>query len=139
VAIQNGSKVSIHYTLTVEGEVVDTSQGNPPLEYVHGQGQIIPGLEEALIGLKSGDKKNAVVAPEKGYGPRFDQAVQKIPASSFPQKDSLKVGDMVSGQVSGKPFQGKVVEVTDADVTLDMNHPLAGKELHFDVEVLSVE
>lgn len=139
MAIQDGSKVSIHYTLTVEGEVVDTSQGNPPLEYVHGQGQIIPGLEEALIGLKSGDKKNAVVIPEKGYGPRFDQAVQKVPSASFPQKDSLKIGDMVSGEVSGKPFQAKILEVTDADVTLDMNHPLAGKELHFEVEVVSVE
>jgi len=139
MAIQEGSKVSIHYTLTVEGEVVDTSKGNPPLEYVHGKGEIIPGLEEALIGLKSGDTKNAVVTPEKGYGPRFDQAVQKVPAASFPQKNSLKVGDMVSGQVSGKPFQGKVVEVTAADVTLDMNHPLAGKELHFEVEVVAVE
>lgn len=137
--IQKGSKVSIHYTLKVEGKIVDSSKERGPLTFTHGQGEIIPGLEEELRGLKVGDKKSAVIPPEKGYGPRFQEAVQKVPGSAFQQKDTLKIGDIVTGQVSGKPFQATIVDISETEVTLDMNHPLAGKELNFDVEIVTVE
>jgi FKBP-type peptidyl-prolyl cis-trans isomerase SlyD len=132
------SKVSIHYTLTVESEVVDSSREGDPLEYVQGSGQIIPGLEKALEGLKSGDKKNVTVEPELAYGPHNPDAIQKVPRSAFQDSDKLKVDDVVSGQIQDRPFQARVVSLSDEEVTLDLNHPLAGKTLNFAVEVLTV-
>lgn len=137
--IANGSKVTLHYTLTVEGQVVDSSKGREPLNYVHGSGQIIPGLEQHLIGLKKGDKKSVVIPPEGGYGPHHPQGVQKVPRTAFKDSSTLKPGDIVSAQMSGKEFQATVTLLSETEVTLDLNHPLAGKTLSFDVEVVSVE
>lgn len=136
--IQQDSQVKIHYTLTVDEELVDSSSGREPLQYVHGQGQIIPGLEEQLEGLNEGDRKEVAVGPDKGYGPRRPEAVQKVPKEAFKEVDELKVGDVVSGQLGEQPFQAQVMEVGTEEVTLDLNHPLAGKTLHFAVEVVSV-
>lgn len=137
--IQKGSKVVINYTLTVDGEVVDQSEGREPLSFEHGAGQIIPGLEEKILGMKKGDKKKVQVAPEKAYGERQEEAVQKVPLTAFEETKELKVGDIVKGQVEDQQFQAVIIELGDAEVTLDMNHPLAGKTLHFDIEVVSVE
>lgn len=138
MAIANGKAVKINYTLTVDGKVVDSSQGKPPLAFVHGTGQIIPGLEEALMGMKAGEKKQVTVGPEKGYGPIDPKAQQKIPKNKFKDTKDLKVGVVVNGQSNGQPIQAKVVAVGPKDVTLDFNHPLAGKTLNFDVEVVEV-
>lgn len=136
--IQNGSHVTFHYTLTVDGEVIDSSAGREPLSYVHGQGQIIPGLEEQLAGLESGQKVSVTVEPEKAYGPSHPEAIQQVPRAAFRDPDQLRPGDMVSGQMQGQQFQARVTEVGQEFITLDLNHPLAGKTLHFDVEILEV-
>ena len=139
MGIQNGSKVTMHYKLTVDGQTVDTSEGKDPLQYVHGQGQIIPGLEKELEGLDKGEKKQVTISPEAGYGPHDPAAIQKVPRSSFADSDGLKVGSKVQGQAGDQAFMAVVTEITTDDVTLDMNHPLAGKTLDFDIEVIEVE
>lgn len=134
--IHKGSTVKIHYTLTVDGRVVDSSLGHEPLTYVQGASQIISGLEEQLEGLEPGTKKQVTVAPEKAYGVPDDNAVYRVPRSAFKPGEELKVGDVVSGQVGGRDFQAVVDSIEPEEVTLNLNHPLAGKTLHFDVEVV---
>ncbi len=136
--IEKGSQVAIHYTLTVDGEVVDSSEGKDPLTYEQGAGHIIPGLESELAGLKAGDKKLVTVAPEGGYGVHTPEAIQEVPRSAFPTEEELKVGDRVSGEADGQMFQATVQAFGDETITLDFNHPLAGKTLNFDVTVVSV-
>ena len=126
--------VSMHYTLTNDaGEVLDSSQGQDPLVYLHGVGNIIPGLEDALAGKTSGAKVKASIVPEDGYGIRQEEMIQAIP------RDMFSAEDIQPGMV----FQAEghmltVVSVTDAEVTVDGNHPLAGQTLHFDVEIIEV-
>lgn len=139
MTIKKGSKVSINYTLKVDGNVVDTSEGKEPLSYTQGSGQIIPGLEKQLEGMKKGDKKNVTVTPQDGYGDRNPNSVQKVSKDAFQNTDKLKLGDVVGGSVSGQKFQAVVTEIGEKEVTLDLNHPLAGKTLNFDVEIVGVE
>jgi FKBP-type peptidyl-prolyl cis-trans isomerase SlyD len=139
MAIAEGSKVSINYTLTVDGVVIDSSDGGDPLTYTQGSGEIIPGLEAALAGLGVGDKKSVVVGPAEGYGERNPQATQKIPRTSFKDDKGLEVGLLVSGKSGDQEFQAMVAEVDAEHVTLDFNHPLAGKTLHFEIEIMKVE
>lgn len=136
--IQKGSEVTFHYQLTVDSKLVDSSPAGSPLTYVQGSGQMIPGLEEQMKGLKKGSKKKFSVPPEKGYGPVNPQAFQNVPLKSFRKAKGLKVGTIVSGKFSGSPIQARVIAIEDKNVTLDLNHPLAGKTLQFDVEVLKV-
>lgn len=137
--IKKGSKVSIHYSLTVDGQVVDSSAGKEPLTFVHGEGQIIPGLDKEIAGLKEGDKKDVVVPPAQGYGQRNPDAMQKVPVDAFENADKIKPGDVVQGNVKGKTFQAMVASVGEDQVVLDLNHPLAGKTLNFAIEVVKVE
>ena len=136
--IKKDAKVTLHYTLTVEGEVVDSSDGKEPFTYQHGAGEIVPGLEEALEGMKEGDKKTISVLPEKGYGPANPEAMQKVPKTSFQGGGELAVGEMVLGQAGGHEFQARIISMTDEEVTLDLNHPMAGKTLEFQVEIVAV-
>jgi FKBP-type peptidyl-prolyl cis-trans isomerase SlyD len=137
--IQKGSKVQIHYTLTVDGEKVESSKGGEPLSYVHGEGQIIPGLEEELDGLTPGEKKDVRVAPEKGYGKRDPGALHEVPKTAWQEPGRLSVGEVVSGRTrDGRDFQARIADIGSATVTLDMNHPLAGETLEFQVEVVEV-
>lgn len=136
--IQDGSTVEIHYTLVVENEVVDSSAGKEPLKYVQGSGEIIPGLEEELTGLAAGDKKEVLVEPEKGYGPSDPEAVRQLPRDAFQNPETLEVGALVGGTVKGQQFQARIASIDDESVTIDLNHPLAGKTLNFAVEVVHV-
>ena len=136
--IKKGSKVAIHYTLTVEGQIADSSQGRGPLEYTQGAGQIIIGLEEALEGLKAGDKKSVDIEAKKAYGEVNPEAKRRVAKSAISNIDTLKVGDIVGASANGHTFRARISEITDKDVELDFNHPLAGKTLHFDVEIVSV-
>jgi FKBP-type peptidyl-prolyl cis-trans isomerase SlyD len=129
----------MHYTLTVDGKTVDSSRNGQPLAFVVGTRQIIPGLEEQLMGLHAGDKKKVVVPPEKAYGPVRPDAIQKVPRKNFRDIKDLKVGMTVTARGQGNVIQARVVEVGKDNVSLDMNHPLAGKTLNFDVEIVSVE
>ena len=137
--VQKGSAVKINYTLTVDGKVLDSSVGQEPLSYIQGANQIVPGLEEELQGLKAGDKKKVTVAPEKGYGIRDQSAVRKVPKTSFQNMEGLQVGSVVSGQSNGRKFQATVAGIEAKEITLDFNHPLAGKTLNFDIEVVEVK
>lgn len=137
--IQKGSTVTMHYTLTVEGQTVDTSVGKEPLSYVQGSGQIIPGLEEQMQGLQKGNKKEVTVSPEKGYGNTDLSAMKKVPKTAFKDGAGMKVGSVVGGQVQGQPFQAVIAEMDKDTVTLDFNHPLAGKTLKFSIEVMDVK
>lgn len=136
--IKSGSTVQINYKLTVDGEVVDASPTGEPLEYIQGAQQIIPGLEEQLEGLLVTDKKTVMVSPEKGYGLRDEAAVQVVPRSAFPQDADIVVGTMVAGEADGHPIQASIAAHDAETVTLDMNHPLAGKQLKFEIEVVSI-
>jgi len=136
--IKQGAAVKIHYTLTVGSTVVDSSMGKDPLSYTHGTGQLIPGLEEQIKGMTVGEKKKVVVSPDKGYGELDHKAIQKVPKKSFQNTEGLKIGGMVSRQNGGRTFQAKITEIGDEEITLDFNHPLAGKTLNFDIEVVDV-
>jgi FKBP-type peptidyl-prolyl cis-trans isomerase SlyD len=137
--IEKGSKVQFHYTLTVNGEQVESSKGGEPHVYVHGEGQIIPGLEEVLAGLAPGDKKAFRIPPEKAYGEHDPNAVQEVPKTAFQEPDQLAVGTQVNGRTGdGQAFQARVAEIGGDTITLDMNHPLAGETLDFEVELVTV-
>ena len=137
--IKEGSKVAIEYTLTVDGAVADTSKGRAPLEYVQGSGQIITGLEKALLGLKPGDKKSVNVAPKEAYGEINPDAKRTVPKTSILNADKLKLGDMVGANSGGHTFRAVISKIGDNEIELDFNHPLAGKPLRFDVEIVSVK
>jgi len=136
--IQNGAKVKFDYTLTVDGKVQDTSAGRGPLEYTHGAGQIIKGLEEELAQMNVGDKKTVTIAAEKAYGPVLAEAIKRVPKEAINNSDQIKVGDMVGASNGGHTFRAIVKEITDKEIVLDFNHPLAGKELTFEVEVKEI-
>ena len=131
--------VSIHYTLTDDsGEVLDSSRDSDPLVYLHGASNIIPGLENELTGKTSGATLKVTVTPEDGYGEHSPEAVQSVPRSAFEGVDDIQPG--MQFQTEG-PHGVQVIVVTDVnddEVTVDANHPLAGKTLHFDVSIEDV-
>lgn len=128
--------VTIHYTLTDdEGAVLDSSKGGEPLTYLEGAGNIIPGLEKELTSSQPGDKKNVKVPASQAYGEKRDDMVIDVPRTQFPKDVVLKVGDRFrSGGDHHSPLF-TVVSLQDESITLDGNHPLAGKDLSFEVEV----
>jgi FKBP-type peptidyl-prolyl cis-trans isomerase SlyD len=131
--------VSIHYTLTDSGgSVLDSSSGNEPLLYLHGAGNIIPGLESALEGKVSGDKLSVTVEPEQGYGTRDERLVQAVPRSAFKGVEQLAPGMQFQAQGPQGTRLVVITQVTSDIVTVDANHPLAGQTLHFEVEVTEV-
>ena len=136
--IKAGSKVKFDYTLTVDGKVADTSAGRGPLEYTHGAGHIIPGLEKEMLGMKVGDKKTVKVSPEEGYGKVMPEALRRVPKTAIGGVENVKVGDIVGASNAGHTFRAIVKEITETEVVLDFNHPLAGKELTFDVEIKEI-
>jgi FKBP-type peptidyl-prolyl cis-trans isomerase SlyD len=138
--IQDGSMVSIEYTLTDEsGKVIDSSVGKQPLTYIQGTGQIVRGLEQELSGLKVGDRKKVQVKPEEGYGLPNPKAFQEIPKEQIPP-DAQKVGAMLmTKSPQGQSIAMRVHEVKDKTIIVDLNHPLAGKTLNFDVKVTDIK
>lgn len=129
----------IHYTLTNDaGEVLDKSEVNEPLVYLHGAGNIIPGLESALAGKQAGDTLNVVVAAAEAYGERHDGLVQEVPRDAFQGVEDIQAGMRFQAQTDNGPVSVVVSSVTEQTVTVDGNHPLAGQQLTFDVEVVAV-
>jgi FKBP-type peptidyl-prolyl cis-trans isomerase SlyD len=138
-AAADGTVVSIHYTLRDDdGDVIDSSVDSEPLDYLHGAGNIVPGLEAAMEGKAVGAKFKVTVPPADGYGERGPDP-KPVPRSAFPDDMELEPGTQlfVRGP-DGEPFPVWIAGVSDEDVMLDQNHPLAGATLHFEVEVLSV-
>lgn len=135
--IKQHSVVTMHYELKdAAGEVLDSSAGQDPLTYLHGAGNIIVGLEEELLGKAIGDEVQAVVSAEKGYGQPVDALIQTVPKEAFGEEiDKVAVGMRFQAETEQGPVP-VVVTAMDADtVTVDGNHPLAGKELHFSVKI----
>ncbi|HEU4342662.1 MAG TPA: peptidylprolyl isomerase [Candidatus Binatia bacterium] len=139
-SIKNGSVVSLQYTLSGEdGKTIESNKGKEPLKYTHGSRQIIPGLEKELAGMKVGGEKRVKVKPEDGYGPVNPQGFQEFPKEKIPA-NGLKVGAVLMAQgPQGQAIPVKVKEIKEKTVVLDLNHPLAGKTLTFDVKVLDIE
>jgi FKBP-type peptidyl-prolyl cis-trans isomerase 2 len=140
MAVKVGDKVKVHYKGTLDnGEVFDSSEGKDPLEFEVGAGQVIKGFEEGLVGMEPGDKKELKIPPEKAYGNRMDKLIQKVPKDMVPENVELKEGAVLTLQApTGQVIPAKVVSFTDAEVTLDLNHPLAEKTLIFNVELVEV-
>jgi FKBP-type peptidyl-prolyl cis-trans isomerase SlyD len=138
--IATGKVVSIHYTLKDDdGQVLDASEENEPLLYLHGAENIVPGLERQLEGAAVGETRTAVVPPAEGYGERSDDEVQLVPRAEFPDDMPLEpgIGFAVEGP-EGQTIPLWILEVRDQEVVVDANHPLAGKTLHFEVTVAAV-
>ena len=140
MTIADGTTVSMEYTLTLDNkEVLDTNVGGDPLTFTQGSHQIIPGLENALIGMKAGDSKQVTVKPNEGYGEVDERAFQEIPIEHIPP-DARKVGTQLQGKdPEGRLVRPTVKEIKDTMVVLDFNHPLAGKTLNFDIKILDVK
>lgn len=132
--------VSLYYTLTDdEGTVIDSNRDDTPLDYIHGHGMMIPGFEKALQGAKKDQEISFSVAPSDGYGEHNAEDIFDVPRSEFNPTDDLQVGGYVDGTTEeGYHKRFVIVGVTDEHITLDGNHPLAGKKLNFDVEILNV-
>ncbi|MDD5037235.1 MAG: peptidylprolyl isomerase [Methylococcaceae bacterium] len=131
--------VFIHYTLTNdEGEVIDSSEGLEPLAYIHGQGNIIPGLENALLGKSAGDRLNVSIPPEQGYGLHDKELIQAVPKSAFHGVDEILPGMQFHTESPEGAQLVTIIEVQGDTVILDGNHPLSGTTLNFDVEVTEV-
>jgi len=129
----------MHYQLASEdGTILDSSEGREPLSYIHGKGNIIVGLEDQLNNKGAGDKFKAVIAPADGYGERDDKLMQVVPKSGFQGDEELKEGMQVQIGTEQGTSIASVVKIDGEDVTLDINHPLAGVTLHFDIEVVGV-
>lgn len=138
--IKNGKVVDLGYSLkNSEGEILDRADAKDPFTYLHGSHQIVPGLEVSLEGLKVGDKKQVVVAPEDGYGVEDPRLRLKVKKSQFPTDVPLEEGMQFQASVgNGESVVFTVQAIEDEEVHVDGNHPLAGETLHFDVEVLSI-
>jgi FKBP-type peptidyl-prolyl cis-trans isomerase SlyD len=131
---------SIHYKLTDNsGDVLDSSEGGEPLNYLHGAGNLIPGLEKELVGKTSGASLQVKVAPEEAYGNKHDELIEVVPRAAFQGVDNIEPGMGFEAQGSdGQARRIVVTEVNGDEVTVDGNHPLAGVELNFDVQVVEV-
>ncbi len=137
---QQGDTVAVHYTGTLDnGEVFDSSRGRDPLEFEVGSGQVIPGFDQAVEGLAVGESREVRIEPDDGYGQPRDDLIVDVDRSQFPEEVEPQVGQQVQVQVA--PGQNRVATITgidDESITLDLNHPLAGKALTFEVELVEI-
>jgi FKBP-type peptidyl-prolyl cis-trans isomerase SlyD len=138
--IASGSVVGIDYSLHLgDGKVIDASAPGEPMTYLHGEGQIVPGLEAALEGLSIGDTRQVVLSPDEGYGDHDPSGVQEVQRTAFPPGFEPKIGmELTAEGPDGEPVPFSVREVRPESVVIDLNHPLAGKTLHFDVTIREV-
>jgi FKBP-type peptidyl-prolyl cis-trans isomerase SlyD len=139
MSITRDQVVSIHYTLRDDaGEVIDRSAEGEPLAYLHGRGQLIPGLERELTGRSAGDRLQVKIAPAEGYGEYDRELVQQVPRRALKGIGDVRVGMQLQAQTPEGPRAVTITQLSGDMVTLDGNHPLAGKNLNFDVEVAAV-
>ena len=138
--VKSGDTVRIHYTGTLtDGSTFDSSEGRDPLEFTVGSGQIIPGLDQALPGMAVGDKKTVEVPADQAYGHPDPNARQAVPRADIPADIPLDLGTQLQVQTpQGQVMPVTVIEVTEDQVTLDANHPLAGKDLTFAIELVEI-
>ncbi len=131
--------IAIDYTLTVGDEVVDSSEGREPLEFLQGAGNIILGLEREMLNMAIGESKKVTVSPAEGYGEIDNEAFMEIPTNQFPENVPVEVGtELEVKNEEGEPAYVRIDKVENNIALLNFNHPLAGKELNFDVKVISI-
>jgi len=137
---KNGDTVKVHYTGKLDdGTVFDTSVGHDPLIFMLGAGQLIPGFEEAIIGMSSGDNKTILIPSDNAYGPHRKEMVVAVAKNQFPEDIKLNLGEQLElTQSDDKVIIVSILEISDSAVTLDANHPLAGKDLTFDVQLVEI-
>jgi peptidylprolyl isomerase len=137
---KTGDTVKIHYTGTLDdGTQFDSSAGRDPLEFTLGSGQVIPGFDKAVEGMAVGDEKTVNIQPEDAYGPRNDQMVQEVPKNALPDdlEPEAGMGLQARGQ-DGQVLNLTVISVGDDSITVDGNHPLAGQNLNFDIQLVEI-
>ncbi|HVP18045.1 MAG TPA: peptidylprolyl isomerase [Spirochaetia bacterium] len=139
VTVRDKKVISMNYKGTLsDGSVFGQSEKDKPLEFMVGAGKLIPALEKGLLGMKVGDKKKVTVKAADAYGEYDKGALQEVPKERFPKDAALTVGERFLVQTSNGPYQVKIAEVKDKTVVVDFNHPLAGKDLTFDVEIVKI-
>ena len=138
--VAEGDQVRVNYIgRFADGSVFDSSEGHDPLEFTVGSGQVIDGFDQAVIGLIPGETRKVVVSPEEGYGNHLPEMIAEVEKHLIPDQDKLMLGSMLEVSLEdGQSLEVQVVEITDDCVVLDGNHPLAGKELHFEIEMLEI-
>jgi len=139
--VETGKEVKVHYTGTLEsGEVFDSSEGREPLKVTVGQGQLISGFEDSLMGMGLNEKKKFTLAPESAYGDRDESAIRRFPRKDLPQDLQVSQGQMLGLKMpDGQQIPAKVAQLDDETITLDLNHPLAGESLTFEIEVVAID
>ena len=137
---KHGDTVQVHYTGSLEdGTVFDSSSGREPIEFTIGAGQVIPGFEEAVIGMAQGDHKRETIAADRAYGPRRDDLVFTVGRDQLPPGTTVSPGDLLQiGFPDGHTADVQVAKADDQSLTLDANHPLAGRTLLFDLELVAI-
>lgn len=138
--IKDGDTVKVHYTGTLEdGEIFDSSEGRDPLEFTMGTGQLIPGFEKAVLGLKVGDTTKANIPCAEAYGEHNPQMEVKVQKSQLPANMEPAIGMQLQlNQQNGQPIPCQVTNIEGEEITIDANHPLAGKDLTFNIEVVEI-
>lgn len=139
--VESGSTVSVEYTGKFDdGTVFDSSNGRAPIEFKVGGGEVIKGFDEAVVGMKKGEEKKITIEPEQAYGQRDERLIQSTPKEAFPKGVEVKEGVRLKLQApDGRMIIATVTKVDDKNVTVDLNHPLAGKKLNFDLKVVDVK
>lgn len=139
-AAQSGDTVKVHYTGKLQdGTVFDSSEGRDPLEFIIGSGSLIEGFEQAVVGMTPGEAKTVQIASAEAYGPRHEEMVQEIERTAIPSDIDLDVGvRLQASQEDGPPVLLTVVEMSESTVTVDANHPLAGEDLTFEIDLVEI-
>ncbi|MBE9514547.1 MAG: peptidylprolyl isomerase [Chloroflexi bacterium] len=138
---KDGDTVQVHYTLKLEdGTVFDTSIGGDPLQFTIGDGQLIPGFEQAVVGMSPGESKTVEIPADEAYGPYLEELVMVVDRDQLPEDLQPEVGQQLQiRQPDGQTILVKVIDVSESSVTLDANHPLAGEDLTFDIELVEIK
>ena len=137
---KQGDTVRVHYTGKLEdGTVFDTSLSREPLEFIVGDGQLIPGFEHAIIGMRAGESKATNITADEAYGPHQEEMVLIVDQNQFPQHINVEIGqELQIRQDNGQTFTVMITDIAGSEVTLDANHPLAGKDLSFDIKLMEI-
>ncbi len=140
MAAKHGDTVQVHYTGTLEdGEIFDSSQGHDPLSFTVGSAQVIPGFSDAVVGMEVGEKKDVLIPVQRAYGERKEEMVIVAPVEQIPPDLEPEIGQMLEvGGTGGEILQVRVVGLDDENITLDANPPLAGIDLNFSIQLVSV-
>ena len=138
--IDQGNTVRVHYTGTLDnGDVFDSSVGKKPLEFTIGKGQLIPGFENAVIGLSEGEKTEVHIPAKEAYGEKQMNLIGKVPITELPEGITPEIGMRLQSKTpEGYAMVVKIIDISDEDITLDANHDLAGKDLNFEIEVIEI-